>query len=155
MQMCQRCQKSTATVHITDVLGPEQFEEVHHCEQCVKEIDVEGAAKPAGKGVKELTGAADKHACQHCGITFVDFRNSGRLGCPNDYSSFREDLLPLLENIHGETQHCGKAPSRYPQAKKTEAELTQLRKRLNQAITCEHYEEAARLRDRIKALEEA
>ena len=63
--------------------------------------------------------------------------------------------MPLLENIHGEVKHCGKTPRRYPQAKKTEAELTQLRTRLKQAVTREDYEEAARLRDRIKQVEEA
>ncbi len=34
-------------------------------------------------------------------IKFVEFRNSGRLGCPNDYVEFRDELMPLLENIHG------------------------------------------------------
>jgi protein arginine kinase activator len=161
MQKCQHsgCQ-SPATLHITEIQGPGQFEEVHLCEQHAAEYAHGGGAKAAGKGAKELTAEADEglfsqHACPNCGIKFVDFRNSGRLGCPNDYSSFREDLLPLLENIHGETRHCGKTPRRYPQAKKTEAELTQLRNRLKQAVTREDYEEAARLRDKIRQLEEA
>jgi protein arginine kinase activator len=160
MHKCQRCQ-SPATLHITEILGPAQYEEVHLCEPCASKYTQEGPGKAvSGKGVKELTAEADeglfsKHACPQCGIKFVDFRNSGRLGCPHDYASFREDLLPLLENIHGEVKHCGKTPHRYPQAKKTEAELTQLRGRLKQAVTREEYEEAARLRDLIRQLEEA
>ena len=160
MHKCQRCQ-SPATLHITEILGPGNFEEVHLCEQCAGKYSQEGPAKSgSAKGAKELTAEADEglfsqHACPHCGIKFVDFRNSGRLGCPLDYETFREDLMPLLENIHGEVKHCGKTPRRYPQAKKTEAELTQLRTRLKQAVTREDYEEAARLRDRIKQVEEA
>ena len=160
MHKCQRCQ-SPATLHITEILGPTQYEEVHLCEQCATKYSQEGPAKGAAvKGVKELTaegeeGLFSQHACPQCGIKFVDFRNSGRLGCPHDYASFREDLVPLLENIHGEVRHCGKTPSRYPQAKQAEAELGQLRGRLKQAVTREEYEEAARLRDRIKQLEEA
>ena len=160
MHKCQRCQ-SPATLHITEILGPGNFEEVHLCEQCAGKYSQEGPAKSgSAKGAKELTAEADEglfsqHACPHCGIKFVDFRNSGRLGCPHDYESFREDLMPLLENIHGEVKHCGKTPRRYPQAKKTEAELTQLRTRLKQAVTREDYEGAARLRDRIKQVEEA
>ena len=160
MHKCQRCQ-NPATLHITEILGPGSFEEMHLCEQCAGKYSQEGAAKAgSAKGAKELTAEADEglfsqHACPHCGIKFVDFRNSGRLGCPHDYESFREDLMPLLENIHGEVKHCGKTPRRYPQAKKTEAELTQLRTRLKQAVTREDYEEAARLRDRIKQVEEA
>ena len=63
--------------------------------------------------------------------------------------------MPLLENIHGETRHCGKSPRRYPQTKKTEAELVQLRQRLKRAVDREDYEEAAKIRDQIKTLEEA
>ena len=61
--------------------------------------------------------------CEVCGIKFVDFRNTGRLGCPHDYQEFRDELMPLLENIHGETRHCGKTPRRLPQNKQTQAEL--------------------------------
>jgi len=62
-------------------------------------------------------------------------------------------LTPLLENIHGETRHCGKTPRRQPQTKQTQSELIQLRNRLQVAIDKENYEEAARLRDRIRTLE--
>lgn len=160
MHKCQRCQ-SPATLHITEITEPGQYEEVHLCEQCATKYTHESQAKSAPvKGAKEAVGDVEEglfsqHACPNCGLKFVDFRNTGRLGCPHDYSSFRDDLLPLLENIHGETRHVGKTPRRYPQAKKTEAELSQLRGRLKQAVTREDYEEAARLRDRIKKLEEA
>jgi protein arginine kinase activator len=92
--------------------------------------------------------------CPVCGIKFVEFRNSGRLGCPHDYQEFREELSPLLENIHGETRHCGKTPRRQPQNQQMQSELVQLRKQLLTAVNKENYEEAARLRDRIRQLEE-
>jgi len=75
-----------------------------------------------------------------CGIKFVDFRNNHRLGCSRDYQVFQNELLPLLENIHGETRHVGKTPRRYPQTKKAEAELVQLRGRLKRAVDREDYE---------------
>lgn len=93
--------------------------------------------------------------CQVCGIKFVDFRNSGRLGCPHCYLEFHDELKPLLENIHGETRHCGKVSRRLPQSKQTQSELIMLRKQLLQAINKEAYEDAARLRDRIRKLEES
>jgi protein arginine kinase activator len=93
--------------------------------------------------------------CPVCGIKFVEFRNSGRLGCPHDYQEFREELTPLLENIHGETKHSGKSPRRLPQSKQTQSELVQLRKQLMQAVNREAYEEAAKIRDRIRKLEES
>ena len=47
----------------------------------------------------------------------------------------------------------GQVPRRQPQNKQSETELVQLRKRLSQAINEERYEEAARLRDKIKQVE--
>jgi protein arginine kinase activator len=158
---CQKCH-NPATLHITEVLGDDQFEELHLCEQCANKYLYEpqqkggGGGKPASAehaGESE-EGLFSQHECPLCGMKFAEFRNSGRLGCPNDYQEFREELTPLLENIHGETKHCGKAPRRLPQNKQTQSELIQLRNRLKQAVTKEDYEEAARLRDRIKTLEE-
>ena len=108
-------------------------------------------AEPAEELEEALFG---QHACPDCGIKFVDFRNSHRLGCARDYDVFRAELMPLLENIHGETKHCGKTPRNYPKTKQAEAELTQLRQRLKRAVDREDYEEEARLRDQIRTVEE-
>jgi protein arginine kinase activator len=161
MQKCERC-SSPATVHITEVLGEGKFEEHHVCEQCFKQYNHEMQGKgPLSKALtaESATGELEEalfgqQECPDCGIKFVDFRNNHRLGCSRDYQVFHAELMPLLENIHGETRHCGKTPRRYPQNKKTEAELVQLRQRLKRAVDREDYEEAARLRDQIKTLEE-
>lgn len=160
MQKCQKC-NNPATLHITEVLAESQFEELHLCEQCANKYLCEPSQKSgAGKGgVGEVRegdeGLFNQTECPHCGIKFVEFRNTGRLGCPHDYQAFREELLPLLENIHGEVRHCGKVPRRLPQNKETLSELMQLRNRLKQAVIKEDYEEAATLRDRIRRLGEA
>ena len=157
---CQKCH-NPATLHITEVLGDEQFEELHLCEQCANKYLYEPQQKGGGKsaGAEQAVEGEEtpfnQHECPLCGMKFAEFRNSGRLGCPNDYQEFREELTPLLENIHGETRHCGKTPRRLPQNKQTQSELIQLRNRLKQAITKEDYEEAAKLRDRIRTLEES
>jgi protein arginine kinase activator len=160
MQKCQKCH-NPATLHITEVLAENQFEELHLCEQCANKYLYEpqqkiGAGKGgAGEAREGEEGLLGQNECPDCGIKFVEFRNTGRLGCPHDYQAFREDLLPLLENIHGEVRHCGKVPRRLPQNKEMHSELIQLRNRLKQAVTKEDYEEAAKLRDNIKRLEEA
>ncbi len=157
---CQKCTKQ-ATLHITEVLSEDQYEELHLCEECAQKYIHEpqqgGGAAGEATAVEESDEASllNQRECPICGIKFVEFRNSGRLGCPHDYQEFREELTPLLENIHGETRHCGKVPRRQPQNKQTQTELVQLRKQLHQAVTKEAYEEAARLRDRIRQLEES
>jgi protein arginine kinase activator len=155
---CQKCAKP-ATLHITEVLPDERFEELHLCEECANKYLYEphkGGKGEAGQLEEgDETGALNQKECPVCGLKFVEFRNSGRLGCPHDYQEFREELVPLLENIHGETRHVGKTPRRLPQNKQTQSELIQLRKQLLQAVHKEAYEEAARIRDRIRQLEEA
>ena len=84
----------------------------------------------------------------------MEFRSDGRLGCPADYEVFRAGLLPILQRIHRATRHVGKVPRRLPRAKGAQLELAQLRRKLQQAVTEEAYEEAARIRDRIKEIEE-
>jgi protein arginine kinase activator len=158
---CQKCH-NTATFHITEILVEEQFEELHLCELCAQKYLYEAHAKPSGPkaALAEQLSETDESAamnaqeCSLCGISFMEFRNTGRLGCPNDYYEFRSELLPLLENIHGETRHCGKTPRRMPRTQQTQSELMQLRNQLKQAVQREDYEDAARIRDRIKSLEE-
>jgi protein arginine kinase activator len=153
---CQRCSKA-ATLHITEVTGESQFDELHLCEECAqKYLQPQPAGAKAGEGAAESDelAALNQRECPACGIKFVEFRNTGRLGCSHDYEAFREELLPLLENIHGETRHIGKTPRRLPKVRQVRAELTHLRKQLQQAVTRENYEDAARLRDQIRQLEE-
>jgi protein arginine kinase activator len=155
---CQKCMKA-ATLHITEILGEEQFEELHLCEECAQKYLYEPQQKATGQQAGEQqaeegeTGLPSRQ-CPECGIKFVEFRNSGRLGCPHDYQEFRDELLPLLENIHGEARHAGKTPRHLPQNRQAHNELVQLRKQLLQAVNQEAYEEAARLRDRIRQLEQ-
>ncbi len=160
MMKCQKCPKP-ATLHITEILSEEQIEELHLCEECAHKYLYEPQAKPAsskpavahGEEAEESPGM--NRQCPLCGIKFLDFRNQGRLGCPHDYQEFHDELIRLLENIHGETRHCGKVPKRLPQNKQKQSELIQLRKQLLHAINKEAYEEAARLRDRIRQVEDS
>src|SRR5438876_251448 len=119
---CQKC-PNAATLHITEIVSEDHVEELHLCEVCAHKYLSEPQAKASSKAIatqsaEELEEAAGPNReCDLCGIKFVDFRNTGRLGCPHDYEIFREELLQLLENIHGETRHVGKVPRRLPQNK--------------------------------------
>jgi protein arginine kinase activator len=87
--------------------------------------------------------------CPACGLKYAAFRADGRLGCPDDYDAFRPALEPLLDRIHRGTRHEGKTP----RAANRRAELATLREQLAAAVAAEHYEDAARLRDRIRQKE--
>lgn len=163
---CQKCAKP-ATFHITDIERGKP-REYHFCDEHARQHltpNEEAAVEPtspmgelakklaSGSGLAREPSPADKQACPSCNITFLEFRNSGRLGCPYDYEVFRDELMPLLENIHDETRHSGKVPKRAPRNSQKQTELIQLRNDLKRAVAAEDYETAARVRDRIKAIE--
>jgi protein arginine kinase activator len=162
---CQRCQDE-ASVHLTESVDG-QLREVHLCGRCAREAGVVTAASgtPPDLGldavlqglivahVGELVGELAQCACPDCGLRFMEFRATGRLGCPADYEVFGRGLLPLLRRTHGATRHVGKAPARgaaRPEARGDSTGRLRLRARLRKAIAREDYEEAARLRDQLR-----
>ena len=170
---CQKCAKP-ATFHITDIVEKGKHREFHFCDEHARQhlappddtseppiselakkliIGGTGIGPGASSGVSREPSPADKQVCPICQITFLEFRNSGRLGCPYDYEVFRDELMPLLENIHGETRHSGKVPKRAPRNTQQQTTLIQLRNELKRAVAAEDYEAAARLRDKIKGIE--
>lgn len=156
---CQHCLKQ-AILHITEVISDDKYEELHLCDECAQKYlyDGPGTIMPTDSSLSEESeelSAINEKQCEVCGLKFVEFRNTGRLGCPHDYTAFSSELTPLLESIHGGRSHCGKAPRRLPQSRQNLQQLSQLRKRLQSAVVKEDYEEAARIRDLIRELEQA
>ncbi|QVL29892.1 UvrB/UvrC motif-containing protein [Telmatocola sphagniphila] len=150
----------TASLHITEILENKSYKVFNLCEDCAQQFFQNPGKKTLSADPEDLNEAEldealliNQRQCEVCGIKFVEFRNTGRLGCPHDYEAFRTELLPLLESIHGKNRHSGKTPRRLPTLKDAQQELSKLRKQLHRAIEEEAYEEAAGLRDRIKELE--
>lgn len=160
--ICQKCTKREATRH-ESVRSPDgTWAEVHLCDQCAEKSEVT-MLTPASLVQALIEGAAQLSTpragtgrpCPKCGITYAEFRARGRLGCSHDYEFFLPELMPLLERIHhGGTQHVGKSPAATDGRSDSDRELIELRRSLTESIQGERYEEAARIRDRIRALEE-
>jgi protein arginine kinase activator len=160
---CQKCDRP-ATFHITELTGGKP-QELHLCEEHARSYLTEesepataslaGALKgqmDVGRTAEELA-RLDQQACPVCGITFFEFRNQGRLGCPHDYICFEKELEPLIMNIHGETTHVGKRRHSAPHGTDRQTDLIRLRREMREAVTAEDYERASRLRDEIRQVE--
>ena len=156
---CDNCGRE-ATVHQTEISGGEMVER-HLCQECAASEGVTIKAQmPISQLLEEmvLQSAAGKDLselrCEVCGITFLEFRRDGLLGCPNDYLAFEDVLEPLLERAHdGATLHSGKIPADAADLEQKQNQLLRLRGRLKDAVAGEDYELAARIRDEIKELE--
>ena len=159
--LCDICNKNPATVHLTEIVD-EQMTELHLCEECAKAKSIEmeqhfGLADLLA-GLNDFGKTQDdkefaKIKCSNCGITYENFRKGGRLGCSECYNSFKKYLIPLLKRIHGSSQHVGKAPVGALGGNKQSSELQELKEALKKAIKDEEFEEAVRIRDRIRELE--
>jgi len=161
--LCNICGKNQATVHLTEIID-EQMNELHLCEECARQKSV---AMEQQFGLSDLlAGIADfdekpgKESealvalkCPNCGLSYADFKKIGRLGCGGCYTAFSKYLGPLLKRIHGSTQHTGKSPLKATQGVKKNIDAQELRIRLQKAIESEAFEEAARLRDQIREIE--
>ncbi len=167
---CQQCDKQ-AVFHITE-LETGEVRELHLCEDHARgylnqaeaamggaeESSVGGLTGPLtiGQTADELA-VLDKKSCEMCGITFFEFRNQGRLGCPHDYSQFEKELEPLIANIHGATRHTGRRPQRagsgLPEATGELTGLIGQRRQMQEAIRHEDYERAQQIRDTIREIE--
>ena len=162
---CQKCERP-ATIHITDLV--DGVSEIHLCEDCAKSFlspqqDTSDVMPAMGGLLQQLAvsetaeelARLDERVCPVCGISFLEFRKQGRLGCPHDYTHFAEELEPLLVNIHGESTHVGKSPKHCGRDAEQQTQLIRLRREMKDAVSAEEYERASELRDQIKAIEES
>ena len=166
--LCDICHKNEATVHLTEIVD-NQITELHLCEECARQ---KGAQMEQHFGLADLlAGLADlgqqfevagktEAKCPNCGLAYQDFRRIGRLGCSECYQTFKDSLGLLLKRIHGSTQHLGRTPAKAKTRAKVAAapvekmsEIDMLRAELQKTIEMEEFEEAARLRDKVRALE--
>ncbi len=160
--LCQHCNQSKATVHITDAIPDKR--ERHLCEECAEKEGVIIKQTPHTTNeilqefIKAKTGLgeASDQSCPKCGMTFRAFRLKGQLGCPYDYEAFRDVLTPLIERAHGgASHHVGKVPVTADATVVKQMELLKLRRELEESVAQEDFERAARLRDQVSRLESA
>lgn len=182
---CDMCD-DVATVFLTQIVEG-KMTQVNLCDKCSKE---KGVTDPTGfqlaefllgtaaqKKAKTVTVDDDKLACPECGFTRAHLKKIGRMGCPECYRTFVEDLDGMLKAMHKGTRHVGKTPgkpapsvstatSRRQESTTIEAppsakpavinpkkRLADLKVAIEKAVAEERYEDAAKLRDEMRALE--
>ncbi|CQR48552.1 UvrB/uvrC motif [Paraliobacillus sp. PM-2] len=167
---CEECHERPATLHLTKVVNGEK-NEIHVCEHCAKEkgyIDYDEEAYSihdllAGLFNYEATFSkghqfSDKQkrglSCPKCGMTYRQFTQIGKFGCASCYEAFANHLNPIFRRVHsGNITHDGKIPNRQGKYLKKKQLIQDYKSKLQRLIENEQFEEAAVMRDKIKALE--
>ena len=178
--LCEECQKNEAAFSITITSGDEVTTR-HLCGECMKKMELslsQGDIQSFLSSILSVLGSVktdDSPVCGGCGLHYSAFERTGKLGCAQCYQDFSQQLKPLLQRIHGCTQHAGHMPSQYmsgahgtisgeaeaaasPQAAQTDSAQRQsrqaeLRKKMDEAVACENFEDAAKYRDELRQLQ--
>jgi len=165
--LCQSCNERESTVHLTKIVNG-QVMQMHLCQECAQKVQGIGLnLYPGmvseflqalfGMNTIEQSGQAisadAQEKCPGCGRTFAQIQQAGKMGCSQCYEKFENQMELLLRRIHGGGHHVGKVPLRCGTSIRNRQELGNLRSKLQELINKEEFEEAAKVRDRIRDLE--
>ena len=174
---CENCGKNLANIRYTQIINGNK-REMFLCEECGKLLGLENFNMPMDFStfLGEFFNVFENNSilpeliqtkeikCKRCSSSFEDFINTGRFGCEECYSTFEEKIDPLLRNIQGANRHVGrlgkineenqiKSEKEFIKDSTKLGQVYELNRKLKTAIKEEKYEEAAKLRDKIKELE--
>lgn len=158
---CGECKKPIA-IRYTEIVG-NAFTHTSLCADC-PELQLRLHGTNPQDLVANQSGSVTGLSCGNCGTTLEEVKRGHRLGCSECYTVF-EDVLLI------EMQVANRLPSRILPAKKSipihigrspgeklainpSSRLLALNEALTETLNREDYEQAAWLRDQIKALTE-
>ena len=147
--LCSRCKKENANFLYKQNINGKQTS-VALCNNCAKAYSSNFLSFDVFDTFTEDKCTKNTKVCNLCGFRFSDIRSIGKVGCPECYNTFSDELDGIIKQIHGTATHTGTTPIEHTTYKKSELEI--LKDELNNAISEENYEEAAKIRDKIKDL---
>ena len=159
--LCNECGKNEANVHLTHIINGKKTES-HLCEECAKKnqtilnsnFSMENLfSAMLNNSFNNKTYLPAAKSCTNCGMTYENFRNTGKFGCSHCIDSFKGRLKPVIKSIQGYDRHIGKIPKRAGGDYKIQMDIERLKNDLKGAVEREEYELAAELRDKINDLE--
>lgn len=166
--LCEHCHENEAKITYTIVEG-NAMRQKHVCPSCFQDflakqfpasqippIDIQPMIQELlslFQG-KDAEGEGDR-SCPVCGRSLKEFRKTGMFGCDSCYDTFAEELKALLPRMQGAERHEGTMPEAFRKDREASEKEQALQSRLDLAVAEERYEDAAKLRDEIKAIKDA
>lgn len=163
--LCEECQKNEAAFSVTITSGGETTTR-HLCGECMQKMELSLTGGDISGFLSSILSILSQSAeenddspvCSGCGMHYSAFERTGRLGCAQCYHDFADQLRPVLQRIHGNIQHEGRKPARFeeapaqPQFSPLEQKREEIRLKMEEAVACENFEDAAKYRDELRAL---
>ncbi len=156
--LCDECKKNPATVRLVAIIDGTKTER-NLCAQCMakqklqmRAEGVQSMLSAIWSGVHKSTAKHPGLRCPRCGLEYDEFIKTSRFGCAECYQAFRIQIRPMLLRLHGRMQHVGRLPEHVEDTAKARTRMEQLRREMDLAVACEDFEQAAALRDEMRAL---
>ncbi len=161
--LCDLCGKNEAVLFIEQA-NENNKRKLSICFECAKAHGISPDSVSIGKSLSNLfdtiLGAIapsqnpDKtKLCPVCGISLLEIKNTKKVGCPECYSIFKDDISTLFKNIGVTSAYTGTMPKRLKNFHSVLNDRIVLQSKLEESIKNEDYEKAAIYRDYIRALE--
>ena len=156
--LCEKCKKNQALVKIIKNYNGNILEQ-YLCKECASYEDIPSLEVKTDNILSDFLNMFSPEIsynlqCENCHTTYSSFKKQGKFGCEKCYTSFGKNIDMMLKNIHSSDEHTGKLPKKYSGALRIKREKEALRKKLEALVKEEKYEEAAKIRDKIKEMEE-
>jgi protein arginine kinase activator len=151
--LCDDCKKRPATIFFKEIL-PKGTLELHLCEECAQKRGLATKKKMSPlellhKLLKERTAQDEQVICPVCYLSLAEFKRTGRFGCSNCINAFGTHIKNLIKQIQESDKHVGRTAR---PGEKRGMEIFKLREQLKKALDKEAYEDAAKIRDKLKHL---
>lgn len=134
-------------IYVTEISNNQATESAEMCVLCGSDFLAKNGGPESSPAASHMYEALTKliKGCPSCKHTLNDILATGKVGCGNCYTYYKQDLLPILEKCQGATKHVGKAPKKLKSVETLELEL-------KAAIKEENYEKAAIIKSEINKL---
>ena len=169
--LCTKCGKNEANIYFSRTINGEKTE-YNLCPRCAKEMDIEKAFSSCGRFIQNnffsspllhsslfedfgfthkklfdndffslFSGLpAPEKTCPYCGGTFEKFKETGKFGCAMCYETFKDKMDEGFLDTK-------------PSQQSKDDKINNLKAKIEDAVKAERYEDAAKFRDEIRALE--
>lgn len=152
--ICSNCGKNNATITYKQNINGE-VTNLNLCENCAHKLGIlnsfDDIFSPMILDLDYILPEEVK--CKKCGYTFSKYKSTGLFGCDECYNTFKREIDSILPKIQGKNRHVTNKSLNKLNDNKNLSEIDKLKNKLQQLIKEENFEEAAVVRDKIKALE--
>lgn len=153
---CSNCGSNNANVTYEQNINGEVMT-LKLCEKCAKKLGIfsslDNIFSPMVLDLDYILPEEIK--CKGCGYTLSKYKSSGLFGCDECYNTFKKEIDSILLKIQGKNRMVkgDSKKKKVDTVNSKEDKIESLKKKMKVHIEKEEFEEAAKVRDEIKELE--